>query len=1621
MLVLPLEVNLRLSGVEHFLFLNRILMVFYQNSRKNSGKITKKGEMFKMTRKARSHDVLGKLSAFSMAFILLLSAFVPTFASTVEAGAASNSSYSGAIYVDFSKNSTWLAYAGTGRVKINGSSIDQVSGGLYKTKTSGFSGDTITVEYSYSIPNQANRLFYKGSYTYAYFWKNEGATNLNGAWPGMSMTKFDDGKYYCDYNSEADSVIFNDNSNKTDDLTIDKTNNVYDNGWTAYNAADWTKTYTKTITLSSRANDAANAIYMDESGNVQWSRYDHSQSDPYTKTAGEDVVEVKLYAPDWGDQAHVMYDLNDPMANVGVEKTGTGTVTVDEKTYNYFILKVPLNSVFKFYKSSSNSGTNDLTVPSNYADLYYSVEKGAWVEAKGLSSDDKADFAVSDSFSGNVIGVDAMYFDYLSNNERSQGWRNGLNDDAASDAKPNAYREQFSNFNDLIKAQADNDVSWRYPMLFGDDYNSDFYIYNYWNSLQQNADRAINGDTAKQYFYSVNNSGGLSGYYNPKGMTDAERARSVQGLVSNSLNSGQLTVGTNGTLAPYFNYDLLHNNAGEQQTNKRLPTSDEIWIEKTNNIRVHTYGGDGFSAWNIVPDGIQGTHYGLASASETPDGKEYYVFSSTYSGLGTTIGIGRTDNSSWWKELGAVADCKNKAYDADGNVVTFSGSSSGTGAYAKVISAKFPFVATKDASTGVTTYSFNSAGAQDNVYFDWSNGEPTQVNYGAGTSYGVKNRLNGDYGIFPFNNGSSSAHCDGVGGTDANGKMRDYGFGIKMKTYFTLPENGVYGSGSTETLKITTKDLGNNYYQIDLPRKYTTIIVNDGSNQTGNIAISTDISGKIIYANKDVSAFSATDNQSYKSSYDDNYWHIVVKNNSNWSNLNAYVFYQSGGTTYKVANWPGTSIKSNSTFDDPNGGGSSGEHAKFEYSGDDDLWVFIDGELVLDLGGAHMPTTGSIDFGYQPGQIKATADKVYLQANGGSGTTDTKKDGASVETVFNFDNTDPSLRHEMVVYYMERGMNDSNLKVEFSIQPVTNDLRIDKTVDVSDVNSGLKDAAKAVDKFKFATSQGDSLKAEDTFGDGKGVLYNASEKGLTVGENMTIAETYSGALNYTTESFVEDINAQQQITSTGNNESLSFNYINAKNQTDINTSLSAHFTNKTVTQPLTVTKKLVDENGASITDSNIDFNFIIGVDLAGSNNYTSYPVTYKLYDNNDNDVLNSDGINLYTAETGRFKLKAGYKAKFEGIPEGATYQISEEGLLPGYSFLSSTGATKQSGDYCTGTIASSNNAVEVTNRFIPVKSYLAAFKNLDGSPYTGTDFTFTQTLLYCDNNNVPSGDYTTVYSDSVTTASSGNVTFKNVTYEYTGKYIYSIRESLSAGVSTDKYVMDATSTYYAQVTVGRDTDNNLTVDIAYFKNYDSTSHSVSNKIAEAVPTFNNSTATKYTDVSFKKQGENGNALAGAEFTLYTDSACEIKATIANVSKAGSGFVNPVTSAQRTGLVTFKQLKYEPGASGDVKATYYFKETKAPNGYQLLTGTFRIDIATDGTYKIYYNNEELSKSGSDYVVGNIKQPELPKAGGVGVTMLYVLGVIAVIGAGTAFILYRKRINLLALAKQLIKRK
>ena len=109
--------------------------------------------------------------------------------------------------------------------------------------------------------------------------------------------------------------------------------------------------------------------------------------------------------------------------------------------------------------------------------------------------------------------------------------------------------------------------------------------------------------------------------------------------------------------------------------------------------------------------------------------------------------------------------------DSNGNLMATSSlkapyfDESQLGDYAKVFKSRFPFRSYVE--NGVTKYEFDSTGAKDNVYFTWNGTTPTQVNYGAGTSYGVKDGIDyfmnpaegqhSGYGIFPFNNRNSNS------------------------------------------------------------------------------------------------------------------------------------------------------------------------------------------------------------------------------------------------------------------------------------------------------------------------------------------------------------------------------------------------------------------------------------------------------------------------------------------------------------------------------------------------------------------------------------------------------------------------------------------------------------------------------------------------------------------------------------------------------------------------------------------------------------------------------------------------------------------------------------------------
>lgn len=127
---------------------------------------------------------------------------------------------------------------------------------------------------------------------------------------------------------------------------------------------------------------------------------------------------------------------------------------------------------------------------------------------------------------------------------------------------------------------------------------------------------------------------------------------------------------------------------------------------------------------------------------------------------------------------------------------------------------------------------------------------------------------------------------------------------------------------------------------------------------------------------------------------------------------------------------------------------------KFLFSGDDDVWVFIDGKLALDVGGAHGKVTGTIDFSTK----KSTVSRV--KASAGSSTS-----GDNITSNFELEgsNTD---EHTLVMYYMERGMWESNMRVQFNF-PDENQLEVEKQVDTTDVNEMFKDMFNNKSLFTF--------------------------------------------------------------------------------------------------------------------------------------------------------------------------------------------------------------------------------------------------------------------------------------------------------------------------------------------------------------------------------------------------------------------------------------------------------------------------------------------------------------------------------------------------------------------------
>lgn len=485
----------------------------------------------------------------------------------------------------------------------------------------------------------------------------------------------------------------------------------------------------------------------------------------------------------------------------------------------------------------------------------------------------------------------------------------------------------------------------------------------------------------------------------------------------------------------------------------------------------------------------------------------------------------------------------------------------------------------------------------------------------------------------------------------------------------------------------------------------------------------------------------------------------------------------------------------------------NGQDISFNFTGDDDVWVFIDDYLVLDMGGAHRMASGTIDFAEKNVTVESafTPDKSTTAAwkDGATRANQTSekrtKKFTQIKTegknTFEDIMADDSKVHTLKMFYMERGMFDSNMSVSFNFSPIPSGLTLSKDVDTKPVNDGLKSVVETKDNFDFTVKDNDTTRTEYTYEkdyNGTGTERNTTtdgvvegladnvyaknfeyteaddngNKGLIIGTGFTITETENS--NYNTRWFVTDI-------STGKTTNRGDGLVSTFKLGDVSSGLTkVNYNVNFVNTPKVGTVNITKAWDGDVPDTlkNTEFPFKVEVDLDGEADeygYSAYPLEYTV-----------DGNDYVTDANGNFTLKSGQTAAFEGIPTGAKVKVTETKTTDGKSWVVSGQEFKESAAVTDG----SNEILTITNATMTIPSdkviYVEAGKDTFYKPANvETGYTVSNTsdgLTYTDkgfNGAEPNKSYTANYTGSNSDGAIVNGTITVLTYQATDKvYVF---------------------------------------------------------------------------------------------------------------------------------------------------------------------------------------------------------------------------------------------------------
>ena len=724
--------------------------------------------------------------------------------------------------------------------------------------------------------------------------------------------------------------------------------------------------------------------------------------------------------------------------------------------------------------------------------------------------------------------------------------------------------------------------------------------------------------------------------------------------------------------------------------------------------------------------------------------------------------------------------------------------------YAKVIDAAFPFRVTNE--NGYTKYSFDSTNGTDNVGFSWNGNTPTQVNYASGASNAVKDGLRyfmynteSGYGIFPFNDK----------GTEMVGKDMSYQFLYAsvdsgyVNNWTNLKVHWI-GADSTwpgEQMRWLRDEGNNKTFVAKIPEGATGFVLNNG-NPSNDPA-----------------------NQTVDGTLDQ------LKNGC------VYVMGDKGdGGKRKIGTWAeregdagirdayyntekldyGFGIRIDARFRVP----KDQSKVEFKFSGDDDLWMYITDEddpahpsqLVLDMGGDHKMSEGTVDFVNK----KSTVKQVYNKPD-------------NVENSFTFD---PSHTYTMSVFYMERGLLERNSKMELTMSPLGNNVIVTEQIDTKDVNPGLKDKVAAATSFDFTATNGTVSQDFNLASGGKKEFPGT----FTTGSDVKVTQKANNSdLKYTTTYKYFD-NSTPTPTQKDSGNGTSAADVSTQNVKLINDSgdkfdfaeLQADYVNTPVVKNVAITKEAIDWVGNVYADN--EFDATVTIDLG--NGQTSNSFSYFQEDGTatkpSGTYTAADMASISSTTDGKIKLKHGRTITIPNVPVGAKVTVAEQLTTAQANVFADPTYSSTNGQKVTDNglaIGVSNHPELPASASLPINAQktlsgdLAEKANLKDNKFNfvlENDKTPAETILSASNNDSGQVNLGSLNFTADRTEAAGKTNYFYVSADALSggklKYNFKLRENVTNAEGTIKY---DEKVYNAVVEVSYDqTNNRLTAKFA---------------------------------------------------------------------------------------------------------------------------------------------------------------------------------------------------------------